>query len=306
MIYGDKLRQCLKTEQNPINKMYLNDLLINWEKVEASIEETKDSPITTMVSAISGYTKYLTTPKFKYNVNKKCGFIDDHDVFKIYYLYDIVERLLFEAGIRETIKGLKIKHRPFCKGFQLQYNSFDVHTQKPYLEMSYSGSKYLSVGLEFDYQYRLVDRKVFNKTKIFVPLIIFFIEKHFNEKHFDEIEQLKKDMLILNPTTKLFCITESVDRKLLRNYSEIEEHLFVARCNFKGEPYNDLQPQVFLSLFTKLYNYAHKDLDAFAKVVPSGNIDLINKSGLISMHPPIHKTQVTLDFEEEEEEEGEE
>ena len=279
MIYGDRLRQCLKTEQNPIKKMYLNDLLINWEKVEIEVAKPTESPITTLVSALSVYTKYLTIPKFKYNTAKKCGFIDDHDVFKPFYIHDIVELLLKEVGIGEDQKGIKIKVRPFCTGFSIQHNSYDVQSQKPYLELTYSTSRNLTVGLEFDFNYRLVDKKVFNKTKIFIPLIIFFIEKHYNEKHFDEIKQLKKDMILLNPNALLICLTESVDKKLIRHYTPIRDNLYVLRCNFKNDPYKDLQPQVFLNLYNKLATYVSKELATYEPIVPFGHIDLVGKKG---------------------------
>ena len=277
MIYGDKLRQCLKTEQNPINKMYLVDLLINWEKVEETMAGETESPITTFSTALSTYTRYLNIPKFKYNTNKKCGFIEDHDVFKAYYLHDVVELLLKEAGVSEEHKGVKIKARPFCTGFTLQHNSYDILTQKPYLELTYTNNRPLSVGLDFDFNYRLVDKKLYNKTKIFIPLIIFYIEKHYNEKHFDEIYQLKRDMVLINPNTLLICLTESVDKKLIRHYTAIKEHLYVLRCNFKNDPYNDLQPQVLLALYNKLSSFANKELATYEPIVPFGNIDLMNK-----------------------------
>ena len=279
MIYGDRLRQCLKTEQNPINKMYLNDLLINWEKVEVEIAKTSEQPILTLVSALSVYTKYLTISKFKYNTTKKCGFIDDHDVFKPFYIHDVVELLLKEAGICEDQKGLKIKGRPFCTGFSLQHNSYEVQSQKPYLELTYSDSRPLTVGLEFDFNYRLADKKVFNKTKIFIPLIIFFIEKHYNEKHFDEIAQIKKEMIILNPNTELICLTESVDKKLIRNYNSIKDNLYVLRCNFKNDPYKDLQPQVFMNLYNKLITLVSKEYASYEPIVPFGHMSLVGKKG---------------------------
>jgi hypothetical protein len=112
-------------------------------------------------------------------------------------------------------------------------------------------------------------------VKVFIPLIIFFIEKHFNEKHFTELELLKKEMVKINPNVTLFCITESVDKKLVRQYNTIKDCLYVVRCNFKGGAYKDLQPQVFLSLYNKLYNYANKELPTYESIVPFGNIDLV-------------------------------
>jgi len=280
MIYGEKIKQCLKTEQNPVNKMYLNDLLINWEKVENVIFQTKELKIATLVEAVSTYTKYLATPKFKYNTTRKCGFIDDHDVFKTYYIQDIVMLMLEEAGISEDHKGVKIKARPFCNGLSLQQNTYDILSQKPYLELTYSNNRHLSVGLEFDFNYRLTDKKAFSKAKIFIPLIIFFIEKHYTEKNFEELSQIRRDMVVLNPNAKLICITESVDKKLIRNYTPIKDNLYVLRCNFKNDPYKDLQTHVFSQLFKELLQFASKEVATYESIVPFGHISLLTNSKL--------------------------
>ena len=280
MLYGEKLKQHLKIEKNAINKMYLNELLINWQKVDTAIEEGTGSPISTMISAISTYTKYLSNPKFKYNVTKKCGFSEEHDVFKVHYLYDIVEKLLAEAGIRDAKQGLFIKNtKTFNTGLSLKRDTFENQRQKPKFELHLSNKCYY-VGLEFDVQYKLASKKQFDKAKINIPLIIIYIDRFYTEKSFDEIRQLRKDMVKLNPDAMMICLTESVDKKYLHLYSEIEEHLYVARCNFKDDEYKDYQPQVFLSMFKKISNFATKELCSYDLIAPFGHVDLVNKAML--------------------------
>jgi len=282
MIYGDKLKHALKNEKNPINKMYLNELLINWKKVETSLEDTTDSPISTLVSAITTYTKFLSTNKFIYNDQKKCGFHDDHDVFKAHYLFDMLDRILADVGIKDTQRGLIVRNRAFNTGFVLEQGTFPVQSQKAKLDFQ-SSNKCYYVGLEFDMQFRLANRKFFNKGKIFIPLIIFYIEKCYNEDSFNEINQLKKDMVCLNPHALLFCLTETVDKKFIHLYSGIEDCLYVLRACFKNDPYKDLQPQVFLSFYNKLLNYVKKEVFSFENIVPFGHVDLVNRELAITV-----------------------
>jgi hypothetical protein len=274
MKYGEKLRENLKTEQNPINKMYLNDLILNWNKVELAIKESADSPISTIISSVSEFTKFLGTAKFKHQPNKKCGFPDTHDIFKPYYLYDIISLLLEEAMIATTEDYLKLGKREFSTKIRLIANPFKKQIDKPYLEI-FTSDKYFNVGLEFDIQYRLTGRKNYSKSVLYIPLIIFYVEKQFTLESFKEISKLKRDMYLLNPHTLLFCICESVNKKLISHYQSLEDDLYILRGNFTSDPYRDFIPEVFQNIYIKLLNFAHNELPQFDKIVPFGHKDLV-------------------------------
>jgi len=276
MLYLEKLKASLKAEQNPINKMYLYDLILNWNKVEQVYANNTESPISAIVATVSEYTKYLDQPRFLATDKKTYGFTADHDVFKPFYMYDIVELLLTSSGITENQQGMVIRNRPFNNSIHLQNDTFAEQSHKPFLELSFSG-KYLHVGLEFEFQYRLKGKKNYTKGFLFMPLIVFYIEKSFTEKSFKEIAQLRADMKVLNPNSLLFCITESADKKLMRQYSEIKDIVYVTRACYKGDEQKQLQPQVFLRIFTKLSNYATSDLMTYDKYVPFGHVDLFDK-----------------------------
>ena len=276
MLYKEKLVQCLKNENNAINKMYLNELLINWKKVETSIEESKESPIWALVSAISTFTKYLTLAKFKYNPTKKCGFTEDHDVFQGHYLYDIVEAILNSIGVKNEEHGLKINNKPFNSGFRLERASYKKLAEKPKFEF-FSSGKHLHVGLEFDLNYKLTSKKHYNRVKILVPIIVFYIDKYFSERSFEEIKQLKKESVAINSNALLICVTESVDRKLLHLYTEFTKHLYILRANFKDEGYNDLQPGVCMNLQHKLQNFVNKEYLPFERIVKLGALEMNRK-----------------------------
>ena len=296
MQYGDKLKAALKAEQNPINKMYLNELVLNWKKVETAFQTKSEAPIISIVTAVSEYTKHLSNPKFSQQKEKGIGFPEEHDIFKCLYLDDIVERLLEEVGIKTTTSkkgnvtgGIYLKHRAFSTALRLENNTLHNQKHSPTLDFQTS-EKYLHLGLEFDMQYKIVDKKNLAKTKLNIPLIVFYIEKCFTESSFREIEQLKKDTVALNPSALLFCITESVDKKLIKNYADIREIVYVTRGGFKGEAFKPLQPQVFLSLYSKLLQFTQKEVVSFEKYVPFGHIDLFQD---IPLPPSEQKTPNT-------------
>ncbi|MCL2062910.1 MAG: hypothetical protein FWG98_00865 [Candidatus Cloacimonetes bacterium] len=276
MLYKEKLLHCLKTEQNAINKMYLNELLINWNKVESAIEESEDSIIEEMITAISTFTKGLTVAKFKFNQAKKCGFTETHYVFQGHYLYDIVNKLLDLAGITENSFGLYVKKKNFHTGFRLERDPYKKITSKPKFELFTSG-KYLNVGIELDFNYKMIGKNHYTKSKILVPLIVFYIEKHYNEKSFIEIKKLQNDVVAINQNAMLICLTESVDKKYLNQYAEIEKYLYVLRANFIDDTYNDLQLDVIMCLYDKLHDFAHKSFVGFDQIVPFGHVGLVKE-----------------------------
>jgi hypothetical protein len=240
------------------------------------VEQKSEAPITTVVSAVSEFTKYISQPRFLSQTNKHYGFSAEHDVFKPYYMYDIIEILLLQAGVVASETGLVIRNKPFHSGIKLQNDIYEVQSTRPFLELSHS-AQYLNVGLEFEFQYRMTSKKNFTKMTLHVPLIVFYIEKVLTPKSFIDIRQLRADVATLNPNALLFVITESADKKLLRSYSEIKEICYVTRANFAGTQHKALQPQVFLKIFSKLSNFVQSELMTYDKYVPFGHIELFDK-----------------------------
>jgi hypothetical protein len=191
-------------------------------------------------------------------------------------MYDIIEILLLQAGVEAGETGLVIRNKPFNSSIRLQHDTFNVQTNRPFLEVSHS-AQYLNVGLEFEFQYRMTSKKNFTKITLHIPLIVFYIEKVLTPKNFNEIRQLRTDITGLNPNALLFVITESVDKKYIRQYGEIKDLLYVTRANFSNSQFKALQPQVFLKIFSKLSNFVQSELMTYDKYVPFGHIELYDK-----------------------------
>jgi len=276
MLYLNKIYECLRTESNPINRMYLNELILNWKKVEATFDQDSESPITKLVNTVSDYTHYITQPRFLWVEKKTYGFPADHDIFQSYYLYDIIEKLLYSTGLELNSESMTIMNKPFTSAVKLQNDTFRNQLSRPVLDSNNTAS-YLTVALEFDVQYRLLGKRNFVKLDLSIPLMVFYIEKFFNQHSFIEIEKLRKDIYTFNSNAILFCITESVDKNYLTQYEEIKDILYVARANFKHDGYNHLQPQVFLKIFGRIANFINGELMTYDKYVPFGHVELYNK-----------------------------
>ena len=276
MLYLDKITECLRTELNPINKMYLNELLLNWKKVESTFDQDSESPITMIVNTVSEFTQYLAQPRFIWSEKKNSGFMSDHAIYQSHYLVDIIEKLLYASGIEQNSDCLKISIKPFTSAIKLENDIYRNQSNRPVLNSIQSASN-LSVTLEFDAQYRLIGKRNFVKLDLCIPLMVFYIDKYYNEKSFIEIKKLQNDIKTLNSNALLFCITESVDRSYLRSYEEIKDMLYVVRANFKNSGFNHLQPQVFLKIFAKITNFINGDLMTYDKYVPFGHVELYNK-----------------------------
>ena len=281
MLYKEKILNALKNETNVINKMYLNELLINWNKVENAIAENNDSPISTMITAISAFTKILEAPKFKYNQEKKGGFNDDHCIFQASYLYDIVDVIINHAGINnDEEQGLLIRNNSFQTGFKLQRNSFTKNVDKPRYEILNS-QKCLHVALEFEHSIKLISKKNHFKTKLYIPLICFYIEKVFTKRSAELIIQLKEDAAKLNQNAVVWAVTETIDKKYLDQFIDFEDFLFVLRPNKNENEFNELQPMVALNLLDKLTKFITKDDNAIEHILHYGCLDLIKSKNKV-------------------------
>ena len=276
MLYLNKITECLRTELNPVNKMYLNELILNWKKVESTFDQDSESPITMIVNTVSEFTQYLAQPRFMWSEKKNSGFLPEHDIYQSYYLIDIIEKLLYSSGIEQNSECLKISIKPFTSAIKLENDTYRNQSGRPVLNSLNSASN-LSVSLEFDVQYRLIGKRNFVKLDLCIPLMVFYIDKYYNEQSFIEIKKLQEDTKNLNSNALLFCITESVDKRYIAQYEEIKDILYVVRANFKNSGFNQLQPQVFLKIFSKIANFINGDLMTYDKYVPFGHVELYNR-----------------------------
>ncbi len=280
MIYGDKLREALKTEKNPVNTMYLNELMFGWRNVESILDEENESRediIVSLVNAISTYTEDLTAnKKFHYTEKSKTGFSPEHEVFKPHYIIDIIELIFKINKITDSTKGLSLKKRYFHTGFTLKKDSFQNTLKKPYLKYVVSDS-YYSLCLELDLQYRLTAKKFFNKIKVYIPLIVFYVKNSFNNYDIENIKKLKQDITGLNPNALVFYLTEYIDKAFIEQMEVIKEDIYVLRKAIKGS-FSPLDANLFKDIQDRITHYLTEENLSIEEIISLGNINFKNNT----------------------------
>lgn len=277
MIYGDKLKENLKNENDPICKMYLNELLLAWRKVDSVYDIKYKKSLDSIVNAISEFTEQLySNPKFHFTEKTNTGFTPDSDVFFPYYIYDILDKIFRELDVTDEISGLSLKKRFFHTGMQIQKKSLVNTIKKPDIKFTQSDS-YYSLCLVFDLQYRMNSKKFFTKTKVYIPLIVFYVKKSFNLEDLNQILKIKQEVKGFNAKAKVMCISEYADKKYIEHFEDIKEDLYFVRTGFLGE-YRDINVDVCKFIKSQIETYIldlEKNID---EIVPFGHIDLIKNN----------------------------
>lgn len=280
MLYKERLKENLKNEKDPILQMYLNELLLYWQNVDAvydNIDEYSEEFIPNFIKEISLYTEQLSiNKKFTYSERSKTGFTPDHDIFKPYYIFDILLQILKKYNITDSTRGLSLRKRYFHTGLSLNNDSFISAIKKPYLKYSFSDN-YYSLCLELDLQYRLAMSKSFTKIKIYVPLIVFYIRNYFTNYDVENIKKLKNDIQALNPNALILCLSEYIEKTYIDCLSPIKNDIYVLRKAYKGT-YKHIDLNLFAQIESKIHKFITERSASIEDIVPYGNIDFINNN----------------------------
>ena len=66
MFYNEILSKMLKEEKNPVNKMYLHEIYIKWNKISKAIEASNGSN-EEIVEMLNVFRDSITNSKYKFN-----------------------------------------------------------------------------------------------------------------------------------------------------------------------------------------------------------------------------------------------
>ncbi|MBT4334057.1 MAG: hypothetical protein HOK80_03120 [Candidatus Cloacimonetes bacterium] len=170
MFYKEILSKMLKEETNPVNKMYLHEINIKWEKISNAIAASNgdNKEIVDMLNVFRGA---ITNNKYKFNKLNSKGFIAESSIFSVNYLNDLVSVIINRQKI--------IDHTGIfwgCGKFNMNYlfspTSFNSIQQDLRFEQSES-PEVLFLGQKVDLHYRVTGKRNFEKHMSFLPLIVF-------------------------------------------------------------------------------------------------------------------------------------
>jgi len=190
MFYTEILSKMLKEEKNPVNKMYLHEIYIKWNKILKAIE-TSDGSNKEIVEMINIFRDSIKNRKYKFNKLNAKGFIEGSPIFSVNYLNDLVSVLMKRQSIIDH-KGIFWGCGKFNMNYEFSPISFYTLETKLKFEQLFS-PEVLFLGQNIDLYYRVSGKRNFEKHTSILPLIVFHTFKILGNK----------DMLFLNHLTGL-------------------------------------------------------------------------------------------------------
>ncbi|MEA2096659.1 MAG: hypothetical protein U9P73_08220 [Candidatus Cloacimonadota bacterium] len=170
MFYNEILSKMLNEEKNPVNKMYLHEIYIKWNKISKAIEASNGSN-KEIVEMLNIFRDSITNSKYKFNKLNIKGFTEDSPIFSVDYLHDLVSVIMKRQSI--------INHTGIfwgCGNFNMNYvfspNSFNTLEKNLRFKQSIS-PEVLLLGQKIDLHYRVSGKRNFEKHMSIFPLIVF-------------------------------------------------------------------------------------------------------------------------------------
>ena len=170
MFYNEILSKMLKEENNPVNKMYLHEIYIKWNKISKAIEESNGSN-DEIVKMLNVFRDSIANHKYKFNKLNAKGFTKDSPIFSVNYIHDLVSVIMKRQSI--------VDHTGIfwgCGTFNMKYafspNNFNTLEKDLRFEQSTS-PEVLLLGQKVDLHYRASGKRNFEKHMSILPLIVF-------------------------------------------------------------------------------------------------------------------------------------
>ena len=174
MFYNEIISKLLKEEINPVNKMYLHEIHIKWNKISKAIKASNGSN-KEIVEMLNNFRDSITNNKYKFSKLNSKGFIDGSPIFSVNYLHDLVSVIMKRQSI--------IDHTGIfwgCGNFNMNYvfspTSFNTLEKDLRFEQSISPDV-LFLGQKVDLHYRVTGKRKFEKHMSILPLIVFYTFK---------------------------------------------------------------------------------------------------------------------------------
>ena len=209
MFYNEILKKTLEKETNPVNKMYLHEINIKWQKILKAIENYKDSN-KEIIDMFNIFRKAINEKKYKFNKLNAKGFTVESPIFSIDYINDLMSIIIKRQDI--------INHAGIfwgCERFNIHYSfspkSFNS-LEKTLSFNQLSSPEVLFLGQKIDLQYRVLGKRNFEKYKSILPLIVFKMYKILRSEemlYLDHIAELSKNSF---NGSKMIVIAEKLEK----------------------------------------------------------------------------------------------
>lgn len=274
MYYKENLEKQLKEEKNIVNRMYLNEILLQLNKFEKALKAEIDSKnyYKQLAEVMSTFTQQFEDPKYQYNHSTKNGFPRNSLILAPIYLDDLINSYMDNQPILKN-KGVKWGYQHF--NMNLYFNPQNLNQIEENLNYdSRPSPKFLLLSQKIDLQFRTYGKRVFQKTEVILPLITFFTYKHFDEEKLIRVahysakakESLKKSHSIV--------VCESIDRNIISDVKNSQiDNTFVLRKQVDEKHLADaISEDVLKAIKEKIDDALYKE---------DNKIECIEKTGFI-------------------------
>ncbi|HHE38041.1 MAG TPA: hypothetical protein ENL20_05655 [Candidatus Cloacimonetes bacterium] len=271
MFYENLLDQMLKEEKNPVNSMYLNELKIKWNNFYKIVnEEPGNNEV--MVKALNSFIKTTSNRKYQFRVVTNKGFKRDSHIYFADYLNDMISVIMKRKKIMKN-KGISWGYQPFSYKFKFNpVNLFDL-AEKPNYNVADSVN-ILQLVQKMDFQYRISGKRNFEKFKISIPLIQFYIYKNLVEENLVNAEYYSYLAKKTYGISKSIIVCETIDPDFQLNLaSSTVDVVYVLRKQCADSEVEDISLDTVNALEEKIDQYLQEEKTTLSEMIERGIIE---------------------------------
>ncbi len=218
--YAQILKELPKTEKNPVNKMYINEINIKWKKFESLVngKETNELTNEMILPILNEFVNAISNNKYLFNKETGNGFKEDSPVMSTSYMDDYLSILIKKIIGNSTAMEWGFQNLTNLAGFNL--SCFKDFVAKPHLQKT-DLPGFLMLTANLDMQFRLKGKKSFEKSELKYPLMVFSNIKVFDMREFLLFNHYAKILKNLFPGVVIFVICEGFDSSIFEPKSDV-------------------------------------------------------------------------------------
>jgi len=272
MFFTKKIYEIEKRESNPVNKMYLHELMLKLKSFEKLQEEEFGEDKYKRISEIlNQFIMALSNRKYRYNSQSNNGFRKDSHIFSSIYLDDIIYLLLKKEKILKN-PGIIFDKRPF--DFNIRFNPdnlMDIYKEN--MLRFEKNIPMLQISQEIEIQYRVSGKRKYFKNNVTLPIMIFVSNKNLTRTLFNNAVITAKRAKQCFAKSKLIIVCETLDHGFYPSLKDTDiDSIFILRKQFSSMSSKPIDPEILKQLDERIH---HLLLD----VKP--NINQLIKTGII-------------------------
>lgn len=270
MYYRKELQRILKDEKSIVNRMYMNEILLQVRKLEKELNRSPESEdyFTAVAREMTNFTRHLDNPKYQYNRTTKNGFRKNSAILSASYLDDYLMSLFAHQKILKN-KGVVWGKQSFT--MNLLFNPYNLSRMEKDLCFDFKQSPILlQLTQKIDFQFRVTGKRNFQKQETTLPLIIFYTFKNLYEEDLINIEHYTgKAKQSLNKS-KTILICEAIDPTIVNdiNSSLIDIVFILRKQKITSKTKNEISSEVLQAVYNKINEYLYqgeKELEIYEK-----------------------------------------